>query len=1190
MEWTKAQAEAISADGENILVSAAAGSGKTAVLVERIIRRLLPQDGSDGMDIDRMLVVTFTEAAAAEMKEKILSAIRKSNHPKKRRQLRLADRAMITTIDSFCYRTVKNNFPALGIDPNLGIADKAQSELIKDEAFDELLEDLYKQGNRRFLELAEMYSSNRSDEGLKDIVKRIYLFAQSFPEPKKWLIDAAKKYRCRDISKNEYIRSVLLRLKGAGKKAFGAFSALLKDMRDECGLFDNDGEYFDISEIMEGRYGKLYADIANGMHVSNELSQLNLEEGDAWDNAYDIYHDIFGENVCYLKMNRRYDVKGGSDEEKNTWLEFYDRRCGIWTDFKESVENTAVQTKEEIETERRSLYKQAVYLVWLINKFTKYYTKRKERRNVMEFSDIEHLTYRLFKENKAVCEEYRNRFDTILIDEYQDTNELQDSIFTLISRDNIFMVGDLKQSIYRFRGGDPTVFSSKSDRYKKHDGGMRIALSQNFRSRMEILDSVNDIFSSVMSKSAGEVEYKGDELLTREKDYYEENGCSHISELHIIERIKGSESDDETERSNDAIEAEYVAEQIGLLMKSGYKVLDKETGEYRSLRLRDITILASSIKNISDIYAEALSQAGIDSYVETNGYFKRREIQLILNLISVIDNHRLDIPLISIMLSPIGGFNEEELAKIRCEYPKTDTFFDALSLYAEKYEKSRNFVERLNKWRGYKKYKSVANIIWTLYEETGIYDFLGALEGGEEAQLNLKLLYERAKKYEESGFKGLFNFIRYIENIREKSDDMGGAKMIGESHDVVRIMTIHKSKGLEFPVVFVVGCAKKFPAVKGGRVQLHKDGGMGLMYANPKESIYMKTTATESIYRLNTREERSESMRRLYVGLTRAKEKMFVTGVIAKEKEEDFEKCYDEYNSMTDCRGVMSPDTAIKAKNMMDWILPAAMKSDNWKVVRAQSGSVKKDEVKEEIHEEYDTEFLYNSVSKLFESSYRYIESIGLPSKTSVTEIKRHRNEKMGISYSDTCLVRHPEFIKTEKKSGAEIGTIYHEIMSYIDIHISPDNESVRREIDRISDMGLIDKQDAEEVREEYIVNYLNSSLGKRMRESRELYREVPFEIEIPVSVYDEDLSDGEYGSDTILLQGIVDCYFVEEDGGVVLLDYKTDKCENTPEAKAKKKAQYSIQLDTYARAIEKITKKVVKDKFLYLFSVQDVV
>ncbi len=1197
MKWTDGQIRAITEKGSDILVSAAAGSGKTAVLVERIIRRILDKDNP--ADIDRMLVVTFTEAAAAEMKEKIIRALKKDGSARANRQIRLAGGADITTIDSFCLRCVKNNFHNIGIDPDFGICDSAESELIRDEACDALFDSFYSSDNSeekaRFIRLTRLYSSNRNDYGLKELVLSVHKFAQSFPEPQKWIEEKAAMY---DVNGEElfltvWIQDALKRCKKAAGEYGAKYKKMIENMTAVCGenmTYEEAAEIYPYctdkkaAHSMNTFWGNLWNASMLGADSAMRLKQVfteNKSESEKWDSAYELLCQINGKG--YFPQIR------SPKEENEFWEKFRDERKEISEGFKSETAPLITRYSEEVSAQFETLGKIIKDIVWLVEEFDEKFMSMKLKKGVFEFSDIEHMTYKLFGD-KDIRKEYTDKYDEILIDEYQDTNGLQDAIFRAVSKNNIFMVGDLKQSIYRFRGGDPFIFKDKSARYAEGKDGVRIALSQNFRSRMEILDSVNSVFGCVMSDTVGDVVYRDDEVLSRENDYYTENGSNHKSEFHMIPLFKETSNPEMLEAASEQLEAAHIAKEIRRLIDEKYKVMcgSDEDGNpiYRDIKSSDVTILMSSVKNAGDIYTHELAEQGIDAYVENEGYFDRREVQLVMSLIKVIDNCRRDIPLIAVMRSPIGGFDDRELAEIRIYSKNAEYFYDAVcGYYGDNKEiriKCAEFIKKLDRWREYTEYKSVAGLLWALYEESGFYDFMGAFEGGEEAQANLRLLYERAKNYEETGFKGLFNFIRYTERLKSSSENMGSAKIIGENHDVVRIMTIHKSKGLEFPVVFLAGCGKRFPQsrAKGESklMNMHKDAGFGMRYVDAENSYFCDTAAYDYIRRINALEQQSENLRRLYVALTRPKEKLIVTSVINFADREKFDAAINTWRENGNGKK-MPEEVSARARGFFDWLIPVALNDEeNW-----------------DFNVVYENLLYDSDIYNILNYSYPYEKLCRLPAKTTVTEIKRRNADTSGYSI-DYSMVKKPVFAQNHEEANV-IGTAHHQIMAYIDIRTGMDDEYIKSETRRICENGQISEEDIKNISPEFIRGFFESDLGRRMADAYKdgrLWREAPFEISIDAEEY-EPCCGGD-ADDEIIVQGTIDCFFEEADG-VTLIDYKTDAFKEDISDKdaverfnTEKAESYAVQLELYRRAVERITGMRVKEKYLYLFSTSGIV
>ena len=1236
--WTKQQEKAIFAPSGSgsVLVSAAAGSGKTAVLVERIAEMILRDENP--VSIDNLLVVTFTEAAAAEMKERIITRINEAQREAVRNrdankaaylkeQMHLTSSADINTIDAFCLRVVKNNFHLLGIDPNFGIMDKSEGDMLLDDTLTELFDALYadSENKDRFERLVKLYASNRDDEGLKSIVRKIYNFTQSFAEPKEWLREKADMYSG-EMSKSGWAQTVMLdaQKKSIVKRNRTVWKNMLKKMIKR--VETRYGMEFDLeqpAEIKEAEnyWGKLWLNVCKCAEAAAEL-----DKAQTWNELYNFYKTYI-EKKSYLgtAMNK---IPAKIEAPENAWRLYYGRYDDMRNSFREECMKLPVMPEEEFNSyvHGAELKRDIDDIVWLVELFSEAYEEKKAKRNIKTFSDIEHLAYRLFTENENIRGEYTERYEEILIDEYQDTNGLQDAIFTSISRDgkNMFLVGDLKQSIYRFRGGDPTIFKKKSRRYaRKNLDGERIILSQNFRSRMQTINGINSVFKNVMSDEVGDVDYDKDEALGREeeRECYT-NGDNLLSASNIengyepeLYRIAVIEDGEGGSINTDRAEAGFIADRVCELVDSHYKVLGSD-GKYRDIEYGDIAVLMRSVKSSGDIMLEAFSERGIGAFVQKEEYFERREIKLMLSLISVINNHLQDIPLLAVMRSPIGGFTDSELGMIRAAR-KERPFYNALVRYeagenatAEEerlYKKCKRFAKSLERWRGYVKRKPIAALIWTLYEETHIYDLIGALEGGEEAQANLKLLYERAKRYEASGFKGIFNFIRYIERMEQRHEDISGAKLLNEKHNVVRIMTIHKSKGLEFPVVFLAGTTKKFALMHPGdenRVALHKDLGIGMDYYNYEDMYHKKLIFGEYIKEANRKEYISEEMRLMYVAMTRAKEKLIVTAAKRYKDSEEFAEARAEWRDKYSDGSVPEHD-AENARSYADWIIPA-VEADGayWKCTDVELNG---EEFNGSETEETEDAVIENpakvreAVRNILEFRYKYPQSGAIPAKTSVTAIKEMADdENIRAEHNDSepvYMASKPQFLRDEKR-GARIGTAHHQVMAYINLEkMKTLDESdyadfVTEETARIASEGQIEREIAEDGEVvsaicENVRGFFVSDMGKAVLGARKVYREKPFEIEISAREYDGSLDDT-YEDERVMVQGIIDLFFEDENGDIILVDYKTDRCKTVDEQRAVGE-KYRKQIELYERAMEKILKRNVKNKYLYLFSAQSV-
>ncbi len=1192
--WTDSQLDAINTkyleNGQscNLLVGAAAGSGKTAVLVERVIKKLIPENISDSIDIDRLLIVTFTNAAAREMAERINKAlsdelkmaITSGDDVRKKlikRQQLLLSACDITTIDAFCLKLLRENFNVLGIEPDFSIADSPQAQILSEEAMEELFSELYEENDREFIDLLCLYATGRSDDGLASLIRHIYDFTRSIPNPIKWLYEKVNDLKCENGIENTTWF----------KKGFEQYKE-------------------NVSEALECSKRGL-EQICETLDIDNFINSNPPQKGTPVYDEWKSYYNAFYYDYIYLKTLLASDFKDAlrlstdfsferlarldskSDEEKDALKAL---RQKVKDFLAEASLFTGLSLSEAEAQSREKLYPVALSLVHLTEKYDKLFMQKKLAKNILEFHDTEQMTARLLSENPDICRQLQDKYEEILMDEYQDTSLLQEEIFKYVTNgSNLFMVGDMKQSIYRFRSSDPTIFKKKSDTYSslENSENRKIILSKNFRSRLEVLESINDIFEAIMTEAAGELNYDSDQRLYAGNDSYKNVNNSYISECHIIE-AQPSDFDEleEDDLSNPVLEARLVASEINKLKAEHFKVRDGDI--YRDIENRDIVILMSSYKSSAESYIAELNSAGIECFVESSGYFEKNEINLMLSLLKVINNPYSDIPLIAVLRSPIASFTDDELVIIRrC---KKGRFFSALKdlislnnsggLSDEEQikvaQKAEIFYKNLKRWRHYSRYMSSDKLVWTLYEETDFYAFVGAMHGGEEAQANLRLLFERAKQYENNGFQGLFNFIKYIERMKKKDTDLSSAKLVGEGHNVVRIMTIHKSKGLEFPVVFITGGGKHFNKTNSeSRVLLHKDYGLSMDYIDFENSYRLETPAKSIFKSVQNAEQVSEEIRKLYVALTRAKEKLYfittVSGNIDKSGKSGLSKAMEKWASYSsDGALFFTPYDVKKASGFADWVVPVALTSPNWKVSTINYSDINVTSVSQA--EDSNNETTSIDLTHILDFKYPYEQISSLPTKVSVSELK---------STHETILTPMPQFMQGTQPSGAFYGTAMHKVLELLIPKPDMDEDYVKKSISSLVSIGKLDEKEAALISPDKIVSFYSSSIGKRIISAQKVFREQPFEVQIPASyVYpDTKNTDDEF----IILQGVIDCFF-EEDGELVLVDYKTDRYSDISEIHEK----YDKQLNLYSYALHKITKKCVKEKFIYLFFDNNVV
>ncbi len=1162
--WTEDQKKVIDLRDRNILVSAAAGSGKTAVLVERIMEMICDQ--KHPVDVDRLLVVTFTKAAAAEMKERVGAAIRKRleeqpNNGYLQKQETLVHHAQITTIDSFCSYILRNHFEQIDLDPAFRVADEGELKLLKKDLVKELLEEEYENKRERFLHFVECYASGKNDEVLEDLILKLYEFSTSDPFPEEWLENLLEQKEWQaDEAMLVHVKRIVESLLEENKRAIQLCQgmggplfyeeALVKDqlLLKEC---ISSSTYEEFSEVIRGR-------------TYQALSRKKMPD------------DVEEEKKEMVKNARNHMKKALENLEKQF---FYMPAQMIL-----EASKTARETKDE--------------LVRLTLEFSRRFSEKKRKRNIVDFSDMEHLALKILVEKEnGVCvpteiaKSYGEYFAEIMIDEYQDSNMVQELILTSISKKalgahNLFMVGDVKQSIYRFRQARPELFMEKQESYTLEDGtSQRINLSRNFRSRAEVLDTVNYIFERIMKKELGNVSYDQEAALYLGASMPEPEKTEDVqSEFLLFEIPEEDETLDKVE-----MEASMTACRILELIETA-KVTDKKTGQLRKAVFGDMVILLRTMSGWSDSFANVLGAYGIPVVTgSSTGYFSAMEIQTILNFLRVLDNQRQDIPLSAVLHSPIGNLDSVQMAKIRGEYPEIP-YYEACRLYAkegseeelrEKLSQFWNLVEDLRKKA---EYLPIHKLLWEIYDQTSYDKLVRLMPAGSVREANLQMLIQKALDYENTSYRGLFNFVRYIENLQKYEVDYGVAEDFAGNENAVRIMSIHKSKGLEFPIVFVSGMAKKFNKQDAReRIAMHPQLGLGVDAIDPEKRLKMPTLHKKYIQKQIELEGLGEELRVLYVALTRAREKLIMTGAL-KNAWETVEKAAEENRLCP--RGIY--ECLCSGGSYFDWILQTCTGDQLpfvWKYMDAEMLVQRK--VQQVLEETYDHAKLRRKKSELpAELKERFLfqyqgEQLTLPGKVSVSELKMAAMEEEVLEmFEEPQVVPYiPAFLKEERKNeGAERGTAYHRVMECMDLSDIVHSDQVKERMKQLVAEGKMSQESADSVNAYKIYLFCQSSLCKRIlaAEKRgQLYREQPFVIAKSArEIYPEQESSQE-----ILVQGIMDAYF-EEEGSYVLLDYKTDCVSNASELVKR----YEKQLQIYKEALEQMTGKTVRECVIYSF------
>ncbi|MBP3359386.1 MAG: UvrD-helicase domain-containing protein [Clostridia bacterium] len=1144
-DWTQEQKTAIES-GTNLLVSAAAGSGKTAVLVERIIRKLIPDSSGNYLPVDRLLVVTFARDAAREMQERIKKSLSGKAAAEKNSEIKrvLAGQikklpfADITTIDGFCMHLVKQNFHLLGIDSKFSIMDSSEAKVYVFECINEYFDMLYESGSSDFLLLTSLYCTGYDDRELADVLYDVFIFTRSLPDPKKWLEAHAEDYK--SFSESSFRTEIEKAFASSAAYACAELEGLQEAYKKAVGSEDD--------EILCG-FGKydFWTLLKNDI---NTLKSIKPQ----WD-------DIF-ENRSAFEVLRK---TSSSKQEEQIQKSFIDLRENALSELRTLLGMVKVSLSEADAEYEKSLYPHALALSRLVNGFADFYFDRKNKACKFEFNDLEHLTIRLLRENDDIRQALTDKYAEILMDEYQDTNGLQEEIFSMISTgDNRFTVGDMKQSIYRFRQSDPMIFRDKDESYQANpELGERVILSKNFRSRKGVLDSINYLFERIMTYNVGEVNYNSEQALHYGNTMFdaEAEGNAYESELYVLEGAPSSADEDSV--IDTELEAEFVAGKIKSMIDSGFQVLDG--GEFRSAEPGDFAILMNAVKNTSEYYVNALMKRGINAYSEDVGFFQKTEIRMIIEFIRAVNNPMRDIPLVSVMRSPIYRFTDEELAAVRLA--SSGEFWNAVKARSRGgdrlAEKCGGLISDINRWRDMSRYMSADRLIWRILTESSLYDMSGILYGGEAAPANLRLFMERARILSDGGIATLYDFEKYLSRIINSE----GLSCASVTNTGIPIMTIHKSKGLEFPVVFVCGMGRKFVSDDSGKkIFLHKDYGFGLRNINPERSFATSTVNKSYISAVKRNEAMSEQIRKLYVALTRAKEKLIITGVAkySENKKTSAKTTFDFTGAAVNEKSIAL------SKKYLDFVAPVIKKCSNglWSYHETEYKDIDVSPKPEEEKEAQtiDIETVRQEVYRLLDQ----FDSISTPpavaSKISVSELK----SRSGYSAK---LQRLPAFMEAEETRGASFGTAVHKVMENIVIVPDMTDEYIKSETERIcgSETEIISRR---------ITDFFRSTLGIRALGGR-IKREEAFEIEIPAI----DLSGNEIPGETMLLQGVIDLYF-EDDKGLVLVDYKTDKCSDIRELADK----YSVQLKWYKYAMEKLMGKEVSEVYIYSFHKNDAI
>ena len=1118
------------------------------------------------------------------MRERVLDAIYKKldenpDDENLQRQVTFLNKSSICTIDSFCLEVVRNNFYELeNISPNFRIADTTEIELLKQEVIEDIFEQKYENEDKDFTKLINTYTSYRDDTPLKELVLKIHSYIQSNPFPQKWLQEKIEMFNLNNEINKDFSQTpwgnILLK-------------ELEEELVDDISILEKIHEQLSFEQDLEKFEQTIRDDLEQLENLKNNIQN--------WDKAYKTSAEF--KFVTWPRQKIDSEIK---DKAK-------DARDEVKKKLSKVLDKILICDSKEANQDIYDMYNILVKLQNLIFEFLEEFSKRKREKNIVDFSDIEHFALEILLNSPEVAKKYQEKYEEIAIDEYQDSNLVQEYILTSISRkNNIFMVGDVKQSIYKFRQAMPDLFLTKYDIYQKKENkteedDLKIQLFKNFRSKRNILEFTNIIFENIMSKTLGDIDYNQEEYLNLGANYPEIEQNEKI-EINIIDTILSEEENNETdevieneeteeqERLEDIeLEAKFVANKIKKLVESKYQVWDKKQEKYRPVEYKDIVVLLRSTANTAPIYEQEILNLQMPVFSDSSQeYLDSIEIQTIMSLLKIIDNPIQDIPLVAVMRSNIGKFTDDELIQIRL-VDKHDNFYTCMekarvSVDSKLKQKIEIFLDNLNKWRKEQEYLALDELIWKIYSDTGYYNYVGLMPNGALRQANLRMLFERAKSYETASFKGLYNFIHFIEKLSLSSGDMSAAKIIGENDNVIRIMSIHKSKGLEFPAVFLSSTGKQFNLMDlNQNILLHQELGIGVKYIDYEKQVQYDTLSKAAIRNKLFTETLSEEMRILYVALTRAKEKLFITG-IKKDYEKQTQKILQQIERYKKQNGKVESILVKKYIKYIDWILLVYLyEQANIKEIVELNKYTKKQVLdfckkteKEEINvldilekQEIDGKEL-KDIEVLLKNKYKHELSSKIPTKSSVTKLKQKEQEKVEINFQVPKFMQHEEEIKL---TGAQKGTLLHLCLQKLDERKEYNLEKLKEKISNLVIKEIITQNEAENINLKAILKFTQSNIWKELKSAKEVYKEKPFYINIPAKeIYEDNLEEN------VLVQGIIDLYYINEKDELILVDYKTDYIQNEQELVEK----YKTQLELYKNALENALKQNVKHIYIY--------
>lgn len=1221
IKWTSDQQAVIDSRDENVLVAAAAGSGKTAILTERIVGILT--DDKHPVDTDRILVLTFTRAAAAEMRSRIAEGIERkiAENPANQRwrqQKMLLANAQISTLDSFCSRLVRDHFDRLDIDAGFRIADEGELRILKKETAEDVLEGYYGAAGSSFIDFAEKYGIGTNDDNLIDMILAVYHMAQGSPWPDRWLDRCLKIYQ--DLSDPEKVQNVF-------EQEDKHFHQQVEEMKREM------RQAINIAAMPDGP--KNYLDkLKDNLQILEKLQQA---EG----------HDSICHALQETDLGTLRGKKGSSDPAKKEQVQKI--RNKIKDQLKEFQNGIYAMNTAQIASEMAYLLPSVAMIVQLVRDFSGRLMQEKKDRGILEYSDLSHLALKLLAEPSSgengeivskptdIARTLQKYYQAVICDEYQDCNNVQETLMDVLSAEQIgrydrFMVGDMKQSIYRFRQAEAKLFKDKYDKYQIKEHCRTFDLNQNFRSRKSVLESVNFFFRRIMTEEAGQLNYDDNAALKEGAVFPVSPGerTENFTDLLLIDYDPDNSFVSDNNISQHELEAMAVAQEIRRITdpETGLTIKDPKTGTCRRAGCGDIAVLLRSVTGWGRDFTEVFSREGIPAAVQSaSGFLDAWEIRMMKAMLAVIDNPYRDIEFAAVLHAPFIGFNADQMASIRSCLSK-GSFYEAMLAWADTHsEDSRTaaFLNSLQKLRRDAQSLTLWELIREIYHFTFFDEYAAAMPGGKQRTEHLRLLESMAENFDNTGRTGLFRFVRYLDELEENGiEPTGSLKENSPSEDSVRVMTIHQSKGLEFPVVILAGCGSQFNKKDSqGRYILHADYGIGLNIINTERRRRKKSVYQEFLADRINNDNIAEEMRILYVAMTRAKEKLIITGSV-----KGMESSVSGWKER--CSGPeepLRPAIVRSASSYLDWLMPpllqldagaplleaggqtAIMKDDDWsrwfRIRVADASSVERGRAAEHaVHTMKKDSFEQKAAAQTPEPAarmvldadagwkYAYGNLRTIKSKYSISELKEAHIDELAepaFQFQEPDMKKkQPSFMKdTGKKeekaaSGTDYGTAFHRLMELLPFRdADPDRaeEWIDGEIRKTAASGRLTPQQMKLINRRDVVRFLKTPMAARMIEADrrgELYRERPFVAAVPVSMVDDSISSDE----EVIVQGVIDVWF-REGNQLVLLDYKTDRVP-AQQGEQILIQRYSVQIDYYRYALEQYTGEKVVQSCLY--------